>query len=165
MKPFGTLGVAAIAAHLAASPHITNAAVEPRSTSDLVTLLSGGPGGGGCSANERPIDTQVMSDGNHPFSIPPRRVLVLTGVEWSSSFTGPETSVTLEVFYRAPIGTLVIYFSTVQSTTAEYARGQSVIPNVVVTRGVPLCVTQSIDNGQARLPDRVILHGFLADDN
>ena len=168
MRPFGILGVAAIAACLAAIPQVTSAAVAPRNASDLVTLLSGAPGTGGCAAG-KPIDIRTMPDGfNQPFTIPAKMVLVLTGIEWFSTSTGTGTSVIQAVFLQAPVGTLTLYSSHVQSTSAGagYAGQQSIIPNVVVKGGVPLCVTQFIDNAPGGgSPGYTILHGFLVDDN
>ena len=141
----------------------------PRMASDLVTLLGGAPATSGCSAAERPIDRRTLADGSTgPFTVPAGKVLVLTGVEWFSTETGTGRSVLLTVLHRTPLGAQALFTSHALSTPtgAGYAGAQSTIPRVVVKPGVPLCVTQHIDNQPAggSLPGSVILHGFLTDD-
>jgi hypothetical protein len=141
----------------------------PRTASDLVTLLGGAPATGGCSAAERPIDRRTLADGSAgPFTVPAGKVLVLTGVEWSSSGTGTGRSVVVTVLHRTALGAQTLFMSHALSTPtgAGYAGTQSAIPHVVVKPGVPLCVTQYIDSQPAggSPPGAVILHGFLTDD-
>ena len=141
----------------------------PRTASDLVTLLGGAPATGGCTGAERPIDRRTLADGSTgPFTIPAGKVLVLTGVEWFSTGTGTGRSVLLTVLHRTPLGAQTLFTSHALSTPAGagYAGEQSAIPRVVVKPGVPLCVTQYIDNEPdgGSLPGAVILHGFLTDD-
>ena len=141
----------------------------PRTASDLVTLLGGAPATGGCTGAERPVDRRTLGDGSTgPFAVPAGKVLVLTGVEWVSTGTGTGRSVVLTVLHRTPLGAQALFTSHAVSTPTGtgYAGEQSVIPGVVVKPGVPLCVTQHIDNQPAAgsLPGSVILHGFLTDD-
>ena len=143
--------------------------LEPRTASDLVTLLGGAPATGGCTGVERPVDRRALADGSTgPFTVPAGKVLVLTGVEWFSAGTGPGRSVVLTVLHRTPLGAQALFMSHALSTPAGvgYAGEQSAIPRVVVKPGVPLCVTERIDNQPAAgsLPGAVILHGFLTDD-
>ena len=141
----------------------------PRMASDLVTLLGGAPATSGCSAAERPIDRRTLADGSTgPFTVPAGKVLVLTGIEWSSAGTGTGRSVVVTVLHRTPLGAQTLFMSHALSTPTGtgHAGAQSAIPHVVVKPGVPLCVTQYIDSQPAggSLPGAVILHGFLADD-
>ena len=141
----------------------------PRTPGDLVTLAGGAPATGGCSGAERPMDRRALGDGSQgPFTVPAGKVLVLTGVEWYSTGTGTGRSVLLTVLQRTPQGIQALFTSHAVSTPtgAGYAGTQSVIPHVVVKPGVPLCVTQHLDNqpGGGNLPGSVILHGFLTDD-
>jgi len=143
--------------------------LAPRTASDLVTLLGGAPATGGCTGAERPIDRRTLADGSTgPFAVPAGKVLVLTGIEWFSTETGTGRSVLLTVLHRTSLGAQALFTSHALSTPtgAGYAGGQSAIPLVVVEPGVPLCVTQYIDNQPAggSLPGSVILHGCLADD-
>jgi hypothetical protein len=161
----------AIVLALALAGCVTPAApsLAPRPASDLVTLLGGAPATGGCTGAERPIDRRALGDGSTgPFAVPAGKVLVLTGVEWFSTETGTGRSVLLTVLHRTPLGAQTLFTSHALSTPtgAGYAGAQSTIPRVVVKPGVPLCVTQYIDNQPAggSLPGSVILHGFLTDD-
>ena len=143
-------------------------AVARAAARDLMILLGGAPATGGCAGTERPIDRRTLGDGSTgPFTVPAGKVLVLTGVEWFSTGTGTGRSVLLTVLHRTPLGAQTLFTSHAQSTPtgAGYAGEQSAIPHVVVKPGVPLCVTQYIDNQPAggslarvrdppRVPDR-----------
>src|SRR5688572_4220512 len=59
---------------------VTAAGLEPSKPSQTVLLE---PGGSLCPVAGKIVNTRIQPDGTRvPFSIPPKQVLVITGVDW-----------------------------------------------------------------------------------
>jgi hypothetical protein len=134
-------------------------ALSAAKSSDLVTLESSGGNDPACPHSGTPFATRVLADGTRAaFTIPPKRVLVITSVDYAFETPIPDGApavfhVTLQT---ASESVNVLSGATVSNGgfatgTAEVAAGVAVKP------GPALCA----DAGTTR---SAILHGFLAKD-
>jgi hypothetical protein len=116
------------------------------------------------------IDTQILPDGTtQPFTIPSKKVLVVTGIDWSASrcpaLSAPgtvEMYVFLGVNGRVAFNDAAVIGAGTPPTSSCSTGGKaSVVPNLVVRPGVELCA--GYDN-QTFGGAPAIVHGFLAKD-
>jgi hypothetical protein len=87
MRPIGIPSLIASLLLLALLPATAVLAeVTPRDPSDLISLrggMFGGVPGCGTWANAFPLDRRLLPDGTEvPFTIPARKTLVVTGIDW-----------------------------------------------------------------------------------
>ncbi len=136
------------------------APLAPVKASDVLTLTNSSPtscGGGGAAT----IDQVANSDGTIvPFVIPPKKVLVVTGVEWDA--TGAEG--TQFVFLLVRIGgstANTVFRDSAVAGSGQHASGNAVIPAAVVKSGTQLCAAIS---GSPSTAPALVVHGFLAPD-
>jgi len=128
--------------------------LAPSKPSDVVTL-SNGPGDP-CVVTGAALDSRVEPDGTATeFAVPPRSVLVVTGVDFTLSTDG---AANVELFVEKAPNTTPIFVTTVTG-----GGGSATIPNVIVGSGSSLCIQATIRAGgtEALL---AVVHGFLAKD-
>ena len=106
-----------------------------------------------------PLDRQVLPDGDEvPFTIPPGRVLVLTGVTWVIGSANPNSSFGVAVSLHFPSGHSTPLFRTGAVTDADgVAFGSALIPNAVAASGPALCYATTATGD-------VSVYGYLTDD-
>jgi len=138
------------------------ASVAPRNPSDIVTLV---PSGAPCPlpvAGDVVFDVRVLPDGTRTaFSLPHGKVLVVTGLEFTSKTRTESVAATLfygntalgDAFFTVGKGHAFGTDSIVFHDTA--------VPNLVVK--TPLCFEQA-DGFLPQLPSTAVVHGFLASD-
>jgi hypothetical protein len=132
-------------------------ALEPSRASDLVTLVANVEGT--CPIAGMPIDTRVLADGSQvPFTLPPKRVLVITGFEFvrSGLTAGAGTGA---VVSQQPAGAVLasplLQASGIAGSNGFVSGSAVAEPGIAVRGEAPLCL------GGA---DAGIVRGFLAKD-
>ena len=141
----------------------------PGKASDVVTLIATGLGLGCPLGVSRPFDKEVTPDGlKVNFSIPPGKVLVLTGFEW---FKSPGCTNSVDCGKRLTYQLVAInatqnaIFSLASDNNPSLVNANALLPNIVVrdTGSNFLCVFGFLGNTPV-LPGVALLHGFLAPD-
>ena len=154
------LGLLLACGSLAASA--SAATVAPRRPSDIVTLVSSGAPCPLPVAGDVLFDVRVLADGTRtPFTLPHGKVLVVTGVEYTTKTRSESAAATL--FYgNTALGDSFITVGAGHSfgTDSIVFRDTSV-PNLVVK--TPLCF-EIADGFLPTLPFSAIVHGFLVSD-
>jgi hypothetical protein len=141
------------------SPLIPAAAValEPSRASDLVTLLA--DDSADCPIAGFVFDTRVLADGSQvPFTIPPKRVLVITGVDFVRNGVTPGAGTTGLVSQQptgAVLASPLLQADGVADVNGFIAGSAVAGPGVAVRGGAPLCIAGA---------DAAVLRGFLAKD-
>jgi hypothetical protein len=128
--------------------------LAPSKPSSLVTLMSSGA----CGTGSHKMDTRIMPDGTAvPFVIPPKEVLVLTGIEWVFVVTaGQGGLVDLLLAPPAPAVGYQVFSAEALAPGNGIGRGSALIPDVVAGPGVDICADVPFGTSS------VTLHGFLA---
>jgi hypothetical protein len=132
-------------------------ALEPGRASDLVTLVADEDGE--CPIAGQLFDRRVLADGSQePFTMPAKRVLVITGFEFVRSGATPGAAIPA-IVTQQPTGA-VVASPLIQATGVADVNGLAsgsafAAPGVAARGGVPLCLGGA---GTA------ILRGFLAKD-
>jgi hypothetical protein len=152
----------AIALALLLTSQVWGAEFGPRRPSDVVTLVSSGalcptPIGG-----DTVFDRRVLADGTRvPFTLPAGKVLVVTGLEFTSSTRSESVAATL--FYgNTTTGDSFITVGDGHSFGSDMVvYHDTSVPNLVVK--TPLCF-ETADGFLPQLPFYAVVHGFLAPD-
>lgn len=136
--------------------------LAPKKPSDLVTLARGDS----CDPNPigRKVDQLQNSDGTLlPFSIPPGKVLVVTGIDWTQGNTGaPNKAEILFLHSQTASGVINPMVTSHDNGSADGRAGASIpVTGVTFKSGETLCVSANTGN-IGSLGVRV--HGFLAKD-
>ncbi len=128
--------------------------LTPSKPSSLVTLVSLGA----CGSGSHKMDTRIMPDGTAvPFVIPPKEVLVLTGIEWVFVVAaGQGGIIDLLLVPPAPAVGFEVFSAGALAPGNGIGRGSALIPDVVAGPGVDICA--DVPFGASS----VTLHGFLA---
>jgi hypothetical protein len=128
--------------------------LAPSNASDVVTL-SNGPGDP-CVVTGGALDFRVTPNGTlEPFSVPAKRVLVVTGIDFS---TGTTNATSVELFVEKVPNTKQIFVTSVTG-----GGGSATIPNAIVGPGSSLCVQATLKAGGASTVFAIV-HGFFAKD-
>jgi hypothetical protein len=128
--------------------------LAPSKPSSVVTLVSFGA----CGTGSHKMDTRIMPDGTAvPFVIPPKEVLVLTGIEWVFTVAGGQGGlIDLLLAPPAPAVGYQVFSAEALAPGNGIGRGSALIPDVVAGPGVDICA--DVPFGASS----VTLHGFLA---
>ena len=128
--------------------------LAPSKPSSVVTLASLSA----CGTGSHKMDTRIMPDGTAvPFVIPPKEVLVLTGIEWAFSVAAGQGGVIdLLLAPPAPAVGYQVFSAEALAPGNGIGRGSALIPDVVAGPGVDICA--DVPFGASS----VTLHGFLA---
>ena len=128
--------------------------LAPAKPSSLVTLTSLGS----CGTGSHKMDTRIMPDGTAvPFVIPPKEVLVITGVEWVFTVAGGQGGlIDLLLVPPAPAVGWQVFSAEALAPGNGIGRGSALVSNVVAGPGVDVCA--DVPFGASS----VTLHGFLA---
>ena len=128
--------------------------LAPAKPSSLVTLVSLGA----CGTGSHKMNTRIMPDGTAvPFVIPPKEVLVLTGIEWVFVVTtGQGGLIDLLLVPPAPALGYQVFSAGALAPGNGIGRGSATVPDVVAGPGVDICA--DVPFGASS----VTLHGFLA---
>ncbi len=128
--------------------------LTPSKPSSLVTLVSLGA----CGSGSHKMDTRIMPDGTAvPFVIPPKEVLVLTGIEWVFVVAaGQGGIIDLLLVPPAPAVGFEVFSAGALAPGNGIGRGSALIPDVVAGPGVDICA--DVQFGASS----VTLHGVLA---
>ena len=128
--------------------------LAPAKASDVVTLVSVSS----CGIGSHKMDTRIMPDGSAvPFVVPPKRVLVLTGIEWTFVVEAGQGGL-IDVLLAPPTPAIAnqVFSAGAAAPGNGIGRGSAAIPNVVAGPGVDICA--DVPFGASS----VTLHGFLA---
>jgi hypothetical protein len=131
-------------------------ALEPSKASDLVTLVAFITGT--CPVAGFPFVTRILADGTPvPFTIPPKRVLVITGFEFTRSDATPGTTATALLSQQAPGEVAALLQADgVADASGSVAGSAFAAPGVAVRGGdKTLCIAGA---------SAAVLRGFLAKD-
>ncbi|HVH06084.1 MAG TPA: hypothetical protein VNE71_08820 [Myxococcota bacterium] len=133
-------------------------ALAAAKSSDLVTLESSGTTDPACPLGGTPFATRILPDGTRePFTIPAKRVLVITSVDYVFETPIPDGG---PAFFRVSLQTTeivpVLSDTTVANTGSAAGRAEAAA-GVAVRAGPPLCADAGITRS-------ALLHGFLAKD-
>jgi hypothetical protein len=135
------------------------APLTPAKPSQIVTLITTGtvcPSGGLLA-----VDQQVLPDGSiAPFTIPPRRVLIVTEVSWLILGGTPSSTATFGLRSETAAATDdPTFFFDSGTTNAQGGSGNlRSVANAVVASGATLCLVGSTGQKQ------VTVRGFIAKD-
>ena len=131
-------------------------ALEPSRASDLVTLIASETD---CPIAGKAFDTRVLADGSQvPFTIPPKRVLVITGFEFLQSGAPPGAGTTALVTQQptgAALASPLLQAAAVADAGGFLAGSAFAAPGIAVRGTAALCGSNVVG---------AILHGFLAKD-
>lgn len=156
---FVALGLAlAAAAALDADGARAQAGVKP---SDLVTLTASGAVCPGIAVG-KVFDQRVNANGTvTPFAVPPKRVLVVTGLDWRQGLPlGSNQTDEIFVYHANTTGGGTLIDSV--GRASDGASGANVaVTGVVVAEGLQLCFQVNSGNGGSA---DAVLHGYLAKD-
>ena len=118
--------------------------LAPAKASDLVVAVTKdqaatcqGPGGG------RPFDTRILPDGSEePFAIPPKRVLVITSLDWSVSSSAPAGELALPTLVvKNGANSFPVLQGSGFTDPDGSAGGTVIVPNGLTVRsGSTLCI-------------------------
>jgi hypothetical protein len=155
------LASAACIVSVLAGGALPSGALEAKKPSELVTLRTSGAA---CTASPgtRRLDQRVLPDGTTtPFTMPPGRVLVVTGAEWVGDDSDVIESMQLALYVEtaAPLPT-PFFVDGVTAGPVSFFFHTSVVPQAVVAGPGPLCAFSGL------LLDTFVVnvHGFLAKD-
>jgi len=130
--------------------------LAPARASDVVTVYTNGAP---CPIVGVAFDTIVLPDGtSQPFSIPPKRVLVVTSLDWNVTSGSPGVAAAPVLSLQTGGGGLpILQGSGVTDSNGTAAGTVTASTGVVVRSGPQLCLVGGV--GPAGL-----IHGFFAKD-
>jgi len=135
------------------------AVLQPGKAIDVVALIQSGVA---CPQAGSAIDLRETSDAAvAPFVVPPKKVLVVTGFEWSGRNGTPGTTVEAILSTQSPTDISIADYATSTTTFASNgsASKNELTPPIVIKPGRTICIFTT-----AGLFNAALVHGFLAPD-